>query len=200
MSETSITDKITDSISVTVTNVLKKSGISDKIDKIGFYIFLPFVGFILVGVYGFQVLVKENIKNHDENMILHNTNKEFIIHLNNKIDILNEKISSLEKNLTERLDNQQTTLNNISEIPLLNICNEKSILSSSSISLSIDEINEEPVTYINEHKEENIIEDKNDEWFYSKDQENDELINECYDNLPLNGVKKATGFKSLFWN
>lgn len=200
MSDTNITDKITDSISETVSNVFKKSGISDKIDKIGIYIFLPFVGFILVGAYGFRVLVKENIKNRDENITLQNVNKEFIIHLNNKIDILNEKISSLEKNVTEKLENQQTIMKNIIEIPILNICNENSILSSSSISLSIDEIDEEPIIDSIEHKEENIIEHNNDDWIYSREQENDELMNECYDSLPLNGFKKATGFKGFFWN
>jgi hypothetical protein len=204
MSDTKITEKITDTLSETVTSVLKKSGISDKLDRVGLYLVVPFVGVILCGICGFQMLSEQNTKYRNENMVLNNINRDLITILSKKINSLNIKITDLEIKLNEKLDKQQITLTTISEMPLLNICKEKPISScSSSISILMEESPKKPVIHIeenqdiiNEEKIEENFEIKNNDWTDTYD---DELINECYDTLPLNGSKKITGIKSFFW-
>jgi hypothetical protein len=202
--------KIKDTLSETVANVFKKSGLSDKLERFGLYLVIPFVGVIICGIYGFQILSEQNTKNRNENMIINSVNRDLIINLNNKIDSLNEKIS-------EKLDKQETTLTHISEMSLFNICKEKPI---SEYSLNISKLTEElhgkQVVYIelkddelkddelkdDELKDDELKDDelkdeeKNNDWIDTYD---NEVINECYDSLPLNGVKKLTSVKSFFW-
>jgi hypothetical protein len=212
MSDTKIAEKITDTLSETLTNVLKKSGLSDKLDKIGLSLVFPVVGIILFGIYGFQILSEENTKNRNENIILNSINKDYINQLNSKIERLNEKISILEKNLIEKIDKQQTTLNIISELPLLNIGKEKPISkSSSNASIFIEETSNNSITNIGDeiiNDNQNSLQENNQDLIGSTEDlleqkiveivDDDELINECYDSLPLNGVKKFTGIKSFF--
>ena len=205
MSDTTITEKITDTLSETVTNVLKKSGISDKLDKFSLYLVVPVVGVIICGICGFQILSEQNTKYRNENMVLNSINRDLINNLSKKFNNLNEKISDLEKKLTEKLDRQETTLITISELPLLNIGKEKPISSCSSrISILMEESPGKPGVYIAEtnpinddEKNEEKNEVKNNDWIDTYD--DDEVTNECYDSLPLNGVKKITGIKSFFW-
>jgi hypothetical protein len=205
MSDTTITEKITDTLSETVTNVLKKSGISDKLDRFGLYLVVPIVGVIVCGICGFQILSEQNTKNRNENMVLNSINRDLIINITKQIDNLHEKISDLEIKITEQLDKQDSTLKNISELPLLNIGKEKPISSCSSrISILMEELPGKPDIYIEENhhdnnEEKNIEtnEGKNNDWIDTYD--DDEVSNECYDSLPLNGVKKITGVKSFFW-
>jgi hypothetical protein len=204
MSDTKITEKITDTLSETVSNVLKKSGISDKLDRVGLYLVVPFVGVILCGIFGFQMLSEQNTKCRNENIVLNSINTDLITNLSKKIDNLHEKISDLENKLSEKLDKQENTLKNIVELPLLNIGKEKPISScSSKISIFMEESPGKPDIYIeenhsinNEERNGDINEVKNNEWIDTYD---DEVTNECYDSLPLNGIKKITGIKSFFW-
>jgi len=205
--------KIKDTLSETVANVFKKSGLTDKLERFGLYLVVPFVGVIICGIYGFQILSEQNTKNRNENMVINSVNRDLIINLNNKIDSLNEKIS-------EKLDKQETTLTHISEMSLLNICKEKPISECSlRISKLTEELHGKPVVYIeekielkDEEKNEEKDEEKNEEKYEEKDEEkneeknndwidtyDNEVINECYDSLPLNGVKKLTSVKSFFW-
>ena len=205
MSDPTITEKITDTLSETLTNVLKKSGISDKIDKFTLYLVVPFVGIFICGICGFKMLSEENTKNRNENMILNSINRDLITNLDKKINILHEKISELETKITEKFDTQETTLKTISELPLLNIGKEKPISSCSSrISVLMEESPGKPSLNIEENhsintekKNEDTNEIKNNDWIDTYD--DDEVINECYDTLPLNGIKKITGVKSFFW-
>jgi hypothetical protein len=197
MSDTKIAEKITDTLSETLTNVLKKSGLSDKLDKIGLSLVFPVVGIILFGIYGFQILSEENTKNRNENIILNSINKDYINQLNSKI---------------EKIDKQQTTLNIISELPLLNIGKEKPISkSSSNASIFIEETSNNSITNIGDeiiNDNQNSLQENNQDLIGSTEDlleqkiveivDDDELINECYDSLPLNGVKKFTGIKSFF--
>lgn len=201
MSDTTITEKITDTLSETITNVLKKSGISDKLDKFGLYLVVPIVGVIVCGICGFQILSEQNTKYRNENMILNSINTDLITNLGKKINNLHEKISELETKITDKLDRQETLLITISEFPLLNIAKEKPISSSSSrISILMEESPGKPGVYIEETQPINNQEknqEKNNDWIDTYD--DDEVMNECYDSLPLNKVKKLTGVKSFFW-
>lgn len=199
MSDNKITEKITDTISETVTNVFKKSGLSDKLDRLGLYFVVPVVGIIICGFCGFQLLSEQNTKNKNENMVLNNVNRDLLINLNEKLDTLYEKISDIEKKLSEKLEKQQNAITSISELPILNICKEKPISScSSNISIFMEESPAKPLINLDENHINNY-EERTEDWIEPKDIEDDELINECYDALPLNGVKKLTGIKSFLW-
>jgi hypothetical protein len=199
MSDNKITEKITDTISETVTNVFKKSGLSDKLDKLSFYFVVPVVGIIICGFCSFQILSEQNTKNKNENLVLNSINRDLIINLTHKIDDLCEKISDIEKKFSEKLEKQQTAITSISELPLLNICKEKPISScSSNISILMEESPVKPQINVDDNYVNNY-EERTDGWIEPKDIEDDELINECYDAMPLNGVKKLTGIKSFLW-
>ena len=92
------------------------------------------------------------------------------------------KINKLENRLSIILENQQFCLN---EIKKLYIKNYNTVSRSTSIS-------EIPFIPENEYQKLNYILDEKD----TKGDE--ELLNECYDSLPLNNFKKNTALTWLF--
>jgi len=216
MTEVKIVDNLTDKISESITNILKKTQISNKLDKLGYYLIIPATGIFLFSFYSFFSLYNQNKTIRDENILMNQININILNKLEDKILILNERISILEKDLKEQLEKQHIILTSINNIPILNIGRDEKEISrtSSNISLTNDtspknyDINTnlyEDDTIKNYDQNEKSYEDYNlsNVIFDNKDNKDneyindDELLDDCYDSLPLNGVKKVTGLRSL---
>jgi hypothetical protein len=222
MNEVKIVDNLTDKLTESISNIFKKTEISNKLDKLGYYLIIPATGIFLFSFYSFFSLYNQNIKIRNETIFMSENNTDILNKLEDKIVILNEKISILEKELKEQLEKQYIILTSINNIPLLNIGREEKDISrsSSNVSISIDvscnqysdEMNinllepESPKNYnFNENSYQSSIDNSSNHVsdFDNKDNEyrdlnDDELLDDCYDSLPLNGVKKVTGLRSLF--
>lgn len=209
MSEQTITEKLTEkisnTISETITNIFKKSDLSNKAYNfqllLGISIIIP-TAIGLLGYFGYNNLMYENEKIQDkiqyDIMYYYLNNTRFSQKINENIYILNEKIKFLEKELKEQLEKQDVALKTISEMPLLNICKDKPISNcSSSISILMEDSPRKPVLHI-----ETDFSQNNEQQIELKDPKNmedDELIDESYDSIPLSNVKKVTGIKSFIW-
>jgi len=193
MSDPNLTDKMSE----TITNVIKKTSLFEKIKNIEFY-FGSFV--IISSIVGITSLVMHysNInqikKNQEEIDILKKsiiTNaKDILI----GIEHLDEKLSKLDKVIVISLENQLNCLNEIKNLPLLNIGKIDKLSRSTSISSIFLESTLPPL-----QKSPPIILD--DDWHISEQEEKNkydenELNNDCYDSIPLSNIKKITGKKS----
>ena len=113
--------------------------------------------------------------------------------LYNNIIVLHHKIDDLDIKFTKLLKSQQYTLNEI----LLNIERKNVISKSTSISsLFLDSskntINNNDLSTLVAKTEKNEDEKNEDE---KNEKDYYEILNECYDNIPLNNLKKTTGLK-----
>lgn len=189
MSESNLTEKITD----TLNNIFKKSKIFEKLDKIQFYIgtfifFSSMIGITSITINYINMnkiiqnekTIKKNMSNIEE--------KIDNLKINEKINKLNLKIDDMENKIIFLLDKQKESLDEIKNLPLLNILKKDSISRSTSISSILDDLSPKKKFDETEVFNSNIIENEN-----NKD---DELIDDCYDIIPLNNSKKVTGFKS----
>lgn len=167
-------------ISEAFNNVLKKTKLFEKIDTIGFNFkfFLIFTSIIS--------LTTLNIQYSNINKI-NNINNE----LNEKFNIIVRKLEDNKnciKNIETKIDNfnlileeHKQILLDIRNLPLLNL-NKLQTSSSTSSILSLDSPFKNEVDYQSHNNNNN---NNND----------DELLNECYDSIPLNNVKKINGIK-----
>lgn len=204
MSEQSVTEKLTEKITTTISetlnNIYKKSELSDKAENIkillGISLLIP-TTIAILGYIGYNNLRYENKGLQRDIQQTYNLNYEYSQKLNNCIDAFNLKISILETELKEKFEKQQALLIAISETPLLNIYKEKPISTcSSNISIFMEDSPGKPVIHIEE--ENKTTENTNEKDGIHNDDDN-ELLNECYDSIPLSNVKKVTGIKSFIW-
>jgi hypothetical protein len=161
--------------------------IFDKIDftkkcATGIAIFTLFTALITFDNYRRNIYNNEKIikKIKDENKI-------------NEMKI-NDLLES-NKKIVEILETQTKMLNDILQNPLLNLSNIEPLTDNSSV-LSLSPLlspkNEEFNNEFTDYKiQSDIIQQKNDI-------EDNELLNECYENLPCNNSKKITGLNKLF--
>jgi hypothetical protein len=198
MSEITITDKISE----TITNAFKKSKIFEKIEKFEMYFgsFLLITSIVGITTISINMLarqdiinIKENIEgnenvlkyhidvNRKRNLIEHCSLKSEILMLNNQLLLLlenQEKIISLLEDIKIIKNSDEHRLSiNISKIDCISASTSMNTFSPIKIPLLLDT--------------NNIADDV-------KDQEYDELLNECYDAIPLNNLKKTTGLSWLF--
>jgi hypothetical protein len=89
------------------------------------------------------------------------------------------------------LENQLFTLNEIKNLPLLTIGRIDKLSRNTSLSSNLDSP-QQKFGSIHSDEDWHISEQKN------KKEEDIDLLNECYDVLPLNNVKKHIGIKSWF--
>jgi hypothetical protein len=192
--------KLTQKISETITNAFKKTKIFEKIGKIEKYV----VSFIIVssiftltGIY-MNYYNTDKIKNLEEKIEGSENVLKHDIEINRvQNSICNHTIVKYLKDLkTISLDTQEQVIQNIMEIKMLLQNSKKEVISRgtsmSSLSQvkSIDSIdgwkdNTNDCENINELENMNDLENIND-------LEDDELLNECYDSIPLNNLKKNT--------
>jgi len=146
MTETNLEDKITE----TITLVIKKANIFEKISELKFltrgmvlFSTVTTTFFILNGIYNNYItnIILQEVKNKTADI-------ENI--MENKIEELNEKLDKL------------LHINNLNK--------------NTSFTTNYVELLENTNT----------------------NNSDDELLNECYDNIPCNNVKKVTGIKQLF--
>jgi len=201
MSDSNLTEKITDSI----TNVMKKTKVFDELKNIQFY----FGSFVLVSsIVGITSVVIHyfNAKNIEKNQKDISILREDIITYNKNILLTIKQLYNEDKfvNLEKILENHFNILNEIKNLPLLSIGKIDKLSRSTSVSSIVLDSPPKKVFSINsdegwhiEHKEQENKEQGNKEQ-KNKEQEQYDFFNECYDNIPLSNVKKVTGIKNWF--
>lgn len=179
---------LTEKISETITNAFKKTKIFEKIGKIEIYI----GSFILISSIISLTSIYMNYCNMDkikrvkdkiegsENKLKHN------IEINRQQNLIyyNKLIKNVKNNTELLIDTQDKIIQKIHDFELL-FQNSKKELISESTSMS-DFIPIKLIDCIDGWKD-NIIQQE-----YVNDLEDDELLNECYDSIPLNNLKKST--------
>jgi len=185
---------LTEKLSETITNAFKKTEVFEKIGKIEFYI-------------GSFVIMSSIIGLTNIYMNYHNTNKikqleekldgsenvlKYNIEINRKQHALcyNKIIEQLKNETSASIDTQQKITEKLMEIKVLMQNSKKDIISASTSVTTFSPI--KSVNSIDDWKH-NIIEQEE-----FKNYEDDELMNECYDSMPLNNVKKNTGLSWIF--
>ena len=201
MSEINITDKISE----TITNTFKKTEVFEKIGKFQFYInsFLIVTMLLSVTSISINMLSRNDIGTIKEEIEENENKLKYYIEINRKQNLiehcgLKSEILILNKQLSLLLENQQKIINLLEEIKFIKNSEDQRLSINISkidcISASTSMNTFSPIkisTLLNETRTDNIADD-------FKDKEYDELINECYDTIPMNNFKKTTGLSWLF--
>ncbi len=189
-------------ISDAISDVFKKTKVFEKIQNFEFYVgSFVFISSIIgisgiaINYYNNQVI---NEKLSKLNRLLENNSRETNKTLAKYYDLSDkhhneilkiaynngDKIMEIRNEYIMLFDRQQNIIREILNLPLLNencISRELSNLSQ----LIEDTPEKKPEIIIQETKEIHV--------------EEDELVDECYDSIPLSNAKKVTGIKSLIW-
>lgn len=201
MSEINLTDRISE----TITNAFKKTEIFEKFEKFQLYVnsFLIITTIIGVTSISINMLTRHEISNikgdiqGNENVLKYhidiNRKRNLIEHCNLKSEIL-----ILNKQMSLLLENQEKIISLLEDIKIIKNSDEHRLSINISkidcISASTSMNTFSPIkipTVLDESIASNITDD-------NKDKEYDELLNECYDAIPLNNLKKTTGLSWLF--
>lgn len=200
MSEGNLTDKITESI----TNSLKKTEVFEKFGKFEFYVNSFLIITSIVGVTSIYMNISNidrinNIKTDiqgNENILKYNIQinrkRNLIEHSNLKSEIL-----ILNKQLSLLLENQEKIINELEEMKLIKISEQNRLsiniskIDCISASTSMNSFSPIKIPAILDENVSNVANDVTDHDY-------DELLNECYDAIPLNNFKKNTGLSWLF--
>lgn len=167
---------LTENLSEMVSKALKKTEVFEKILKIEFYVgSFVFISSIM-GLSCIYMNFSSNFTSSFKKQIEENDNKvksDFFI---------------LNTNLAQLVENQQNITVQLEELKVY-ICELKSMNKSpdyNRISTSTSMSSFSPIKITN-----TIFEDAGDHDY-------DELMNECYDTIPLNNLKKNTGLSWIF--
>jgi len=180
---------LTEKISETITNAFKKTKVFEKLGKIEIYIgsFIVVSSIISLTSIYMQYSNMEKIKRLEEKIEGSKNVLKQNIDLNQHINVLScRKIVKHIKDVTDiSVDTQKKMIEKIMETNLLLLQNSKKEFVSESTSMSafhsfksIDSVDGWKDNMI---KQEDV-----------KEMEDDELLNECYDSIPLNNLKKNT--------
>jgi len=187
MTETNINEKIVETIS----NILKKTKVFEKLNRIEFYAF----SFVTVtSIYGIVNLFFNNYR-YNRNITYnekHKTNYENIIKNYNTLSVsilkynklLEERIHNLDQKIVSLIQNQQQKIDDYSNLPICNI-------------MISDEKNKEPIlTETNISDIANVYNNEN-KVVYETDEEYIDLVDNSYSSLPCVNGNKLTGFNRL---
>ena len=187
MTETNINEKIVETIS----NILKKTKVFEKLNRIEFYAF----SFVTVtSIYGIVNLFFNNYR-YNRNITYnekHKTNYENIIKNYNTLSVsilkynklLEERIHNLDQKIVSLIQNQQQKIDDYSNLPICNI-------------MISDEKNKEPIlTETNISDITNVYNNEN-KTVYETDEEYIDLVDNSYSSLPCVNGNKLTGFNRL---
>jgi hypothetical protein len=201
MSENNIADKMSE----TITNVIKNSKVFEKIGKIelcisSFLLITTIVGVTSISMNIINGCKIDNIKKdiQESDIILKyqiedGRKRNLIEHCSLKSEIL-----IISKQMSLILENQEKLLNKLEEIAFIKKLDDHKLsinisnmdcLSSASLTNNFSPIK---IPTLLDESLTNIVADD------IKDQEYDELLNECYDAIPLNNLKKNTGLSWIF--
>jgi len=191
MTDTNLTEKM----SLSLTKVIKKTNFFEKFEKMRFYTYSFIVFSSIIGISGLL------IHYYNTNAMIENFNT--FNKIKTEIDVKNDnynkkiedKITELENKILASLEKQTAIIINL---PLLNI--EKKDIMSRSTSMSSF------ISDMTPKKNDSMVSDEG--WHLSEKDEStdnvnyvndvindDEIMNECYDSIPLNNFKKVTGLK-----
>lgn len=187
MSEVNLTDRISE----TITIAFKKSKVFEKFEIYfgSFLLITSAVGLTCVAINvitGFNV---DNIKKElqdNENVLKYN------IEINRKRNLiehcsLKSEILIIHKQLSLLLETQQKMFDQIEDIKF------------NRLEENIPSINISKIDFVSASTSMNTFSPiKLPEITDGKEDDYDELINECYDTIPLNNLKKNTGLSWLF--
>jgi len=220
MTESNINEKITE----TIANILKKTKVFEKLNRIEMYAF-SFV--TITSIYGFVNLFFNNYhynRNYNKNITYnekHANNYENIIKNYNTITLcilkhnesLGERINKLERTLVSLIENQQKKIDGNPNLPTLNsakhditknveekiyeeIKNNESLLLESTYTHLIDK----DIAIVSDIANGNHIDVYNNKnnVIYEADKEYIDLIDNSYDSLPCLNGNKLTRFNRLF--
>lgn len=195
MAENTMTDKITE----TITNAFKNSKVFEKIGRFEIYISSFLLTTTLIGVTSIAInilnvinidTVKKYIEEND-NVLKYqfeiNRQRNLIDHCN-----LKSEISLLHNKIVILLEHQEKLINQLEEIKLI----QKSYENNLSINISKIDCISSTASIKTFSPIKPMIEEEKELTYHDK--EDDELLNECYDIIPLNNVKKHTGLSWLF--
>lgn len=185
---------LTQKISETITNAFKKTKTFEKIGKIEKYV-LSFIIvssiFTLTGIY-MNYSNTDKIKKLEEkiegseNVLKHNIEVNRI-----QNSVCNHTIVKYLKNLeTISIDTYEKVIQNVMEIKMLLQNSKKEVISRGTSMTSLSQV--KSIDYIDGWKDNiNDCENKNEHDSINELEDN-ELLNECYDSIPLNNLKKNT--------
>jgi hypothetical protein len=200
MTDKNLAEKITDTIAVKITSAINETKMFEKISDVTNYMGLYIGAFTLFT----SVIGITNIAIHYSNINSSNENtkllRENIFNISQGIEMnrynFDNKINKLEIRFNKLLESKFNTLleiqkNCLNEINNLHIERKNYISKSTSIS---------GITFISDKEDVNQEEllDEYKKINYVLDEKDDELLNECYDSLPLNNFKKNTALNWLF--
>lgn len=149
----------------------------------------------VIGMTGFAIHYSKNTVKIYENSKIQDNNT---VEITDKIDLINKddkilkqlinKINDLEYKIIKLTETQEHYLIELKKqpIPLLTVRQADNISSISSFSSLIEDSSQ---IQIHSYPQINTYHQINN------NDEEDELINECYDSIPLNNNKKVTGIK-----
>jgi hypothetical protein len=190
MSESNLTDKISE----TITNVFKKTEVFEKIERIQIYISSFVIVSSIIGLTGIYL----NYYNTDKIKRLEDKLKVTENILKYNIEINRKQNQIIYNKLIEQLKNEVQTSSN-----LINMIKEAQCFKPEMISASTSISSFSPLKITIPIETDDWI-NQNDDWINhiidKKDNSNDddELISECYDSIPLNNLKKNTGLNWFF--
>jgi S-adenosylmethionine:tRNA-ribosyltransferase-isomerase (queuine synthetase) len=186
MTESNLTDKIYEAI----TNVFKKTQVFEKIENIKFYI----NSFVIISSFIGLTSIYINYSNICKIKKLEDKIKGTENVLKYNIEINRKQYQIVYNKLIEQIEQIKNELEFSAK--LLDKINENQILKPEMISASTSISSFSPLKI--------ILPPENDDWINhiidKKDNNNNdgELINECYDSIPLNNLKKNTGLNWFF--
>ena len=190
MSESNLTDKVSEAI----TNAFKKTKVFEKTDKILICFWTFIISSSIVGLSNIYINYcnSKRLKNLEEKIeSSENVLKNIEINRKKNAMCYNKIIEQLKYNISVSTDMQQILNEKLLEIKELLQNPKKELIMSTNTSVTTFS----PIKSVNsmDDLKHNVIEQE-EPVFY----EDDELMNECYDSIPLNNVKKNTGLTWLF--
>jgi hypothetical protein len=183
-----INSNLTEKISETITNAFKKTKVFEKIGKIEIYIgsFIVISSIISLTSIYMNYCNMDRIKKFEdkiegcENILKHN------IEINRLKNALHHHkiIKNIKDGITISNDAQEKIIEKIMDMNLLLQNSKRQLISQATSMTALS-----PFKSIasNDEWKENVIHGED-----IKDMEDDELLNECYDSIPLNNLKKKT--------
>ena len=179
---------LTDKISETISNVFKKTEVFEKIKKVKFYIISFIIVSSIIGLTSIYINYcnQDKIKNLEDKI----QGTENVLKYN--IEINRKQNQLIYNKLIDQLKNEIEITSK-----LIDKLNENQYFTPEMISTSTSMSSFSPLRI--------ILSPRNDDWNNHiimqddiKEMEDDELIKECYDSIPLNNLKKNTSLSWLF--
>ena len=188
-------NSLPEKLSESVVNSFKKTEVFEKI-KFKFYTSSFLMISSIMGLtyiymnysYYNELYSTKNLIQESKNILNYN------IKINRKKNLIEyceikSEIITLKKHLSELIENQKIIIMHLEEVKLLKNKDDNKLICRPDC---ISEVSLSPI------KQPDLVIECKLDTEEDKDQEYDELLNECYDLIPLNNIKKNTALSWLF--